>query len=256
MSEKFGILFVSDSNFIPFAIRSIDSFCKFHENFDIFLGLVGASEKDKEMICENIDLGGNRLFFMESLNPAGITTRDWAATRRANFAVEIFESRIDLSGVLYFDVDYIFHDKVADLIASADFDFVLRSSVNVRRDLATAEQIENSLGDLPGDKIETPVWSGRGHDHLDINSGLIWIKNCPKNLEILREWERLMMKENYVWFSDQNNLRLVLQHSLEKGLIKWKPVDRSLYSRFFHEKGPGKLHNLETFRKKYAKKIS
>jgi len=256
MNEKFGILFVSDMNFIPFAIRSIDSFCKFHSTFDIFLGLIGTNEIDKETIRANVDLKDNNLFFMHSEAPVGVSTRDWAATRRASFAIQIFESRPELSGILYFDVDYIFHEKVAEMIANPDFNFILRSCVNVRRDLATQSQIENKLEDLQGGKIETAIWAGNGDDHLDINSGLIWIKNCPINLEMLRQWEILMMRENYAWFSDQNNLRLVLQQNLEKGLIKWKPVDRTLYNRFFHEKGPEKIQNLDNLRKKYAVKMT
>jgi hypothetical protein len=248
------ILFVTDENFLPFAIRSINSFSEFHSEFRIFLGLVGVRKDLRDQVFDVVKTRSNSLEILETESLKGVGSREWSATRRAAFCLEIFEKNPNSLGVLYFDVDYLFYDEVAESIVDSQIDFMLRSSIHVSQSRATSEQISSCLEKLGGEIIETPVWSNGNGSRIDINSGLIWIKNTLENIEILKEWEILMRSQNYAWFSDQNMLRNILQKKLEEGKISWRPVDRALYSRFLHEKGERKILNLENLRNSYFNK--
>lgn len=251
--SNFGILFVTDSNFIPLAINAIQTFCNNHNNFQIYLGLINVGVLDEEKIIRNLDLKDCHLNFLRSNTIRGVTTKDWAATRRAVFINEIFKDSQgkNLEGVIYFDVDYSFYQNVADQIADNNFDFILRSCVQISAEKAQKVHLDNCLKKSGNGKLETSVWANSPGERLDINSGLIWVKNTPKNIDLMEEWEAMMAKGNYVWFTDQNCLRKLLEDNLKLGTIKWRPVNRKLYKSFFHDKGPGKYKKIEALRKKY-----
>ena len=254
--KDYSVLFVTDNNFLPFAFRSIDTFFKTHEKCQVNIVCIDCDEKRLkkllEKLNESLKTNNHVLKVYEEKSKKGITSKDWAATRRAVYTKQIMIENPEKKGVFYFDVDYVFYKNSADLMFTDAkiYDFMLRSSVRIKKDLASRFQIENSVPNVSDSSfIESRVWINSPRGKLGINSGLIWIRNNDVNKSLLDDWEKRMEKQNYVWFSDQNNLRDIIEENLIKGLINWRPVDFKHYESFYHEKGPKKMSKLNELNK-------
>ena len=82
-------------------------------------------------------------------------------------------------------------------------------------------------------------------DPLRFNAGMIYVKNTPKNIAIVKEWEAATLSHGWVWLSAQNELGNVLQNYKNEVVVKTFPklydgVDTNMESVLVHMKGPEK----------------
>ena len=115
--------------------------------------------------------------------------------------------------VFYLDGDVYLEDKIDEL-----FDFF------------------NSVDFCARIKVEEP---------LRFNAGMIFVKNTPKNIEIVEEWEKATRSHGWVWLSAQNELGDVLQNYKQDVVVKTFPkkfdgIDTNKESVLVHMKGPQK----------------
>ena len=80
---------------------------------------------------------------------------------------------------------------------------------------------------------------------LRFNAGMIYVKNTPKNITIVKEWEDATLSHGWVWLSAQNELGNVLQNYKNEVVVKTFPklydgVDTNMESVIVHMKGPEK----------------
>ena len=74
---------------------------------------------------------------------------------------------------------------------------------------------------------------------------MIYAKNTPKNLSIIKEWEKETRKHGWVWLSAQNELGHVLERHKSDVTIKTFPkrfdgIDTNPDTVLVHMKGPTK----------------
>jgi len=85
-------------------------------------------------------------------------------------------------------------------------------------------------------KVESP---------LRFNAGMIYVKNTPKNIAIVHEWEVETRKHGWVWLSAQNELGNVLEQHKKVVTVKTFPtkfdgIDTNPETVLVHMKGPRK----------------
>ena len=240
------ILFVTDANYVSLAKDCIRTFGATNPEYDGTVVAIDVTDAQaKELRASSV---GFKSFDVKKDTLGGVGSPDGVTSNKKNYAAAcrpwhiaaLFEHRTPPAAILYFDVDYEFYDSIAGLVEDGQLaDWMIRSCITIDKADATPDELKRGWIQKNG-TVESDEWRGVGK--LDLNSGLVWVKNTALNRDvIIPEWCKYIERGNWAWFTDQHGLRDVLQQHLDE--IAWRPVDRKHYPAFKHFKGPSKKKN-------------
>ncbi len=210
MKDNLIILTVCNEPYVKIMVSLIETLNRFHPEIPVRMLSLNLSDNSKRIFSE---IHSNIIFIDDNFSDF----KDFQEERAYCESCRTWNIRSLLEetskNVFYLDGDVYLEDSIDGLL---DFfetvDFCARM------------------------KVEEP---------LRFNAGMIYVKNTPKNISIVKEWEDATLSHGWVWLSAQNELGNVLQNYKNEVVVKTFPklydgVDTNMESVLVHMKGPEK----------------
>tara|TARA_B100000214_G_scaffold188698_1_gene136232 strand:+ start:540 stop:1184 length:645 start_codon:yes stop_codon:yes gene_type:complete len=210
MKDNLIILTVCNEPYVKIMVSLIETLNRFHPEIPVRMLSLNLSDESKKMFSE---MHSNISFIDDGFSDFKDfqEERAYCESCRTWNIREILEETS--KNVFYLDGDVYLEDRIDGLLEFFEtVDFCARM------------------------KVEEP---------LRFNAGMIYVKNTPKNISIIKEWEDATLSHGWVWLSAQNELGNVLQNYKSEVVVKTFPklydgVDTNMESVLVHMKGPEK----------------